>query len=179
MSYPGTGKYKNHGNCQYVPFHEVPDSEEVASEEQLQVTPPPSHGWWPVIALKTTFDEVATTKKGPRCVLVSASERWDRHCLVDVHHLIGQRRWSGDVWRGVLWCFAVFRRADPCCHLVQTTASKATLIYVDLRKFFSGSQRDAGLTEAAKRWCRVSVPQSLKQASSNMRARFKQILYKR
>ena len=25
VSYPGSGKYKKHGNCQYVPFHEVPD----------------------------------------------------------------------------------------------------------------------------------------------------------
>ena len=36
-----------------VPFHEVLDSEEVASEEQMKVKSPPGQGWWLVIASQT------------------------------------------------------------------------------------------------------------------------------
>ena len=49
VSYPGQGKYNN---CLYIPYHDLPDVEEVATEEQLQVTSPPGQGWWPVIALQ-------------------------------------------------------------------------------------------------------------------------------
>ena len=51
VSYPGTGKYKD--ATIYVPWHDLPDAEEVADEEQLQITSPPGHSWWPVIALQT------------------------------------------------------------------------------------------------------------------------------
>ena len=60
VSYPGTGKYSD--ACIYLPFHEVPDSEDVASPEQMQITSPPGQGWWPVIALKTVV-ESETIKK--------------------------------------------------------------------------------------------------------------------
>lgn len=50
VSYPGTGKY---GDCLYIPYVELPDVEDVASAEQLQMKSPPGQGWWPVIALQT------------------------------------------------------------------------------------------------------------------------------
>ena len=59
MSYPGTGKYKD--SNLYVPFHELPDTEEIASEEQLQITSPPGQGWWPVIVLGSVTE--ASVKK--------------------------------------------------------------------------------------------------------------------
>ena len=40
-----------------LPFHELPDVEEIATDEQLQITSPPGQGWWPVIALQTVCDE--------------------------------------------------------------------------------------------------------------------------
>ena len=59
VSYPGTGKYSD---CNiYVPFHELPDVEATASEEQKQRIPPPGQGWWPVVALKT--EVVSETRK--------------------------------------------------------------------------------------------------------------------
>ena len=45
-----------------MPYHELPDVEEIASEEQLQITSPPGQGWWPVIALQTVVVS-ATMKK--------------------------------------------------------------------------------------------------------------------
>ena len=48
MSYTGSGKY---ANSSFKWFDDLPDSEEVASEEELQVLPPDGQGWWPVIAL--------------------------------------------------------------------------------------------------------------------------------
>ena len=51
VSYPGKGKYSD-ANL-YAPFHELPDTEDVASVEQQQITSPPGQGWWPVIALQT------------------------------------------------------------------------------------------------------------------------------
>ena len=50
VSYPGTGKY-NEGN-KYIAFHELPDHEDTASEEQLKMQSPKDQGWWPVIALQ-------------------------------------------------------------------------------------------------------------------------------
>ena len=50
VSYPGHGKYDN---CIFIPFIDLPDSEEVASEDQLKVKSPEKQGWWPVISLKT------------------------------------------------------------------------------------------------------------------------------
>ena len=55
VSYPGTGKYND---CLYVPFHELPDIEEIATDEQLQITSPPGQGWWPVIAVQTETRKV-------------------------------------------------------------------------------------------------------------------------
>ena len=54
VSYPGTGKYKE-ANI-YIPFHELPDHEDVATQEQLQRHSPPGQGWWPVICLQTVVD---------------------------------------------------------------------------------------------------------------------------
>ena len=55
VSYPGKGKYND---CLYVPFHELPDVEQIATKEQLQITSPPGQGWWPVIALQTETRKV-------------------------------------------------------------------------------------------------------------------------
>ena len=51
VSYPGTGKYSD--TSIYLPFHELPDSEDVADEKQMRITSPPGQGWWPVIALQS------------------------------------------------------------------------------------------------------------------------------
>ena len=52
MSYPGDGgKYKS--TNLYLPFHELPDEECVATDEQMQIMSPEGQGWWPVIALQT------------------------------------------------------------------------------------------------------------------------------
>ena len=51
VSYAGTGKY-NEKNL-YVPYHQLPDTEDIANEEQQRITNPPGQGWWPVIALQT------------------------------------------------------------------------------------------------------------------------------
>ena len=59
VSYPGDGKYDD--TSIYVPFHEVPDVQEVASQKQLKMVSPPGQGWWPVIALKTV--RTLSTKK--------------------------------------------------------------------------------------------------------------------
>ena len=60
VSYPGTDKY-NDTNI-YVPFHDLPDSVEVASKEQLKLSSPPGQGWWPVIALKKIVEDETKTK---------------------------------------------------------------------------------------------------------------------
>ena len=57
VSYPGHGKYNN---CQYVAFHELPDQEETANEEQRKRISPPGQGWWPVIALQKVAESTAT-----------------------------------------------------------------------------------------------------------------------
>ena len=54
VSYTGTGKYKD--GCIYIPFHDLPDCEEVASPEQLARQSPPGQGWWPVICLQTVVE---------------------------------------------------------------------------------------------------------------------------
>ena len=61
MSYPGSGKYTA-ANI-YIPFHELPDCEEVATDEQMQIISPPGMGWWPVIALQTVVDPQTKVKK--------------------------------------------------------------------------------------------------------------------
>ena len=50
VSYTGSGKYDS---STYVAYHELPDSEEVATAEELKRTSPYGQGWWPVIALKS------------------------------------------------------------------------------------------------------------------------------
>ena len=60
VSYPGTGKYKD---CKYMPFHELPEQEETATEEQLKMTSPKGQGWWPVIALQTVAESTKETTK--------------------------------------------------------------------------------------------------------------------
>ena len=56
VSYPGSGKYNN---CLYVPFIDLPDSTEVATEEQLEIKKnPPNQGWWPVVALLKQREKV-------------------------------------------------------------------------------------------------------------------------
>ena len=52
VSYKGNGKYPLDSTI-YVPFHELPDSEDTASKEQMQTICPEGQGWWPVIALQT------------------------------------------------------------------------------------------------------------------------------
>lgn len=62
VSYPGTGKY-NDTNI-YVPYHELPDSLDVATKEQMKISSPPGQGWWPVIALrKELYDPWDATKQ--------------------------------------------------------------------------------------------------------------------
>ena len=43
VSYPGTGKYKK---SKFARFHDLPDSEEVATEDQLRFTAPQGQGWF-------------------------------------------------------------------------------------------------------------------------------------
>ena len=59
VSYPGKGKY--HECNSYIPFHELPDSEDTASEEESKMRSPEKQGWWPVIALQKVAE---TTKEG-------------------------------------------------------------------------------------------------------------------
>ena len=61
VSYPGQGKYTE-ANI-FLPYHELPDSEEVASDLQMQTISPPGMGWWPVIALQTEIEPATLTKK--------------------------------------------------------------------------------------------------------------------
>ena len=49
VSYRGSGKYSE--GCVYRPFHELPDSLDVATEEQLKFTSLPGQGWWPLLRL--------------------------------------------------------------------------------------------------------------------------------
>ena len=55
VSYKGDGKYNA---STYIPYHNLPDSEEVATEEQLRTTSPAGQGWWPVISLGEEYDKV-------------------------------------------------------------------------------------------------------------------------
>jgi len=48
VSYRGDGKY---AQSSFHWFDDLPDSEEVATEEELAVVPPDGQGWWPVIAM--------------------------------------------------------------------------------------------------------------------------------
>ena len=57
--------------------------EEIASEEQLQITSPPGHSWWPVIALQTVAVSQFLKKIFIVCFL-SASYLWPRHWMVDL-----------------------------------------------------------------------------------------------
>ena len=60
VSYSGGGKYID---SIYLPFHELPDSDEVASKRQVRGwKTPPGQGWWPVICLQTK-KELGQTKK--------------------------------------------------------------------------------------------------------------------
>ena len=59
VSYPGQGKY--HECNKYIAFHELPDQEETASEEERNMRSPEGQGWWPVIALQKVAE---TTKEG-------------------------------------------------------------------------------------------------------------------
>ena len=52
VSYTGYGKY---AASTYIAFHNLPDSEDVASAEELQVTSPAGQGWWPVISLAEDY----------------------------------------------------------------------------------------------------------------------------
>jgi hypothetical protein len=52
VSYTGSGKY---AASTYIAFHNLPDSEEVATAEELQVTSPAGQGWWPVISLAEDY----------------------------------------------------------------------------------------------------------------------------
>ena len=56
VSYSGSGKYQF---STYLEWNALPDSEEVATEMQLQRCSPEGQGWWPVIALKTCIEEGA------------------------------------------------------------------------------------------------------------------------
>ena len=60
VSYPRDGDYTD--TKDYVPFHDLPDVEEVATEEQRKNTSPPGQGWWPVIALKYDCQSKTETK---------------------------------------------------------------------------------------------------------------------
>ena len=59
VSYPGTGKYDECNS--YIPFHELPDSEDTASEEESKMRSPEKQGWWPVTALQKVAEK---TKEG-------------------------------------------------------------------------------------------------------------------
>ena len=50
VSYTGSGKYDS---STYVAYHELPDSDEVATAEELKRTSPDGQWWWPVIALQS------------------------------------------------------------------------------------------------------------------------------
>ena len=50
VSYPGQGKY--HECNTFVAFHDLPDQEDTASEEERKMRSPKGQGWWPVIALQ-------------------------------------------------------------------------------------------------------------------------------
>jgi hypothetical protein len=68
VSYPGHGKYKN---CKYTPFHELPDSEEVATEDWIaSMSKPEGQGWWPVIALQHRTESASSTAAIVKSVLV-------------------------------------------------------------------------------------------------------------
>ena len=59
VSYPGQGKY--HECNKYIAFHELPDQEDTASEEERKMRSPKGQGWWPVVALQKVAE---TTKEG-------------------------------------------------------------------------------------------------------------------
>ena len=59
VSYPGHGKYDK---CSFLDYHDLPDCEEVATEEQKAVKIPEDQGWWPVIALKKEYANGVATR---------------------------------------------------------------------------------------------------------------------
>ena len=61
VSYSGSGKYQY---SKYLDWNSLPDTENVATEMQLQCSSPEGQGWWPVIALDTRFE------KGTKKILV-------------------------------------------------------------------------------------------------------------
>ena len=72
VSYPGKGKY--HECNSYIPFHELPDSEGTASEEESKMRSPEKQGWWPVIALQKVAEKTkdgATKRKSLLCAGIS------------------------------------------------------------------------------------------------------------
>ena len=51
VSYPGTGRYTD--TTIFIPYQDLPDTLDVATDEQKKIINPEGQSWWPVILLQT------------------------------------------------------------------------------------------------------------------------------
>ena len=68
VSYSGTGKYGGALTSNiFLPFDELPDSDEVITAGTPAPVPPAGQGWWPVIAMRLSesgFRRITKVRKG-------------------------------------------------------------------------------------------------------------------